>query len=264
MKKIQIEKCSHACEPDKCDTFQFMAKKLGMKVLHPGGLDATETIAERCGISPDTIILDAGCGSGSSSIFLARRYGCKVVGVDIDQSLLLKAYTYARKNGLLDKVAFRLVDIHDLPFQDDTFDGALIQAMLIFTEKSKALQMLYQKIRSQGFIGVVELAWKSPPPDKIIKRVGDVLCGAAVNAELHDGWINRLHESGFDVVHAEICDLDFTFGGMLKNEGVASTLRIMFKGFLDESVRRKTGEVTKLFRETRKYLGYGIYIGRKS
>ena len=84
MESIQVAKSCNGCEPGECDAFEFMAKNLGLKVLHPGGLDATELLAERCGISSAMTILDAGCGRGSSSIFLARRYGCKVVGVDIE------------------------------------------------------------------------------------------------------------------------------------------------------------------------------------
>jgi len=262
MKQIQIEQ-SCACEPEECDTFQFMAKKLGMKVLHPGGLDATETLAERCGISRNMTILDAGCGSGSSSIFLARRYGCRVIGADIDQSLLLKAYEAALKRRIADKAAFRLADIHDLPFPDETFDGAITQATLIFTEKPKALQMLFQKIRPEGFIGVVELAWKSPPPNQVIKRVQEVLCEAAVNAELHTGWISLLTQSGFEVVDSELRNLNFSFQGMLRNEGLLSTLKIALKTIRDEAVKKKTEDVTGLFKETGKYLGYGIYIGRR-
>jgi hypothetical protein len=53
---IEVDACSYVCEPDECDTFQFMAKKLGMKVLHPGGLDATEILAKRAGISRDMIV----------------------------------------------------------------------------------------------------------------------------------------------------------------------------------------------------------------
>ena len=78
------------CEPEKCDTFLFMSKKLGMEVLHPGGLQATKLMAEKCKISRDMTILDAGCGSGSSSIFLARRYGCRVVGIDVDPTALIE------------------------------------------------------------------------------------------------------------------------------------------------------------------------------
>ena len=234
-----------------------------MKVLHPGGLDATVTLAERAGISRDMIILDAGCGSGSSSILLAKRYGCRVVGGDLDQSLLVKANAAARKKGVLDRVAFRLADMQDLPFQDDTFDGAIIQAALIFTEKRRALQMLLRKVRPHGFVGLVELAWKSPPPGEMIRRVGEVLCQAASNAELHEGWVNLLTQSGFNVVCAELHDLDFSSRGTLRNEGFLATSKIALKSILDRSVRRKTQDVTSLFKEAREYLGYGIYVARK-
>lgn len=101
-----------ACPPDECDTFQFMSKKLGMKVLHPGGLQATRLLAEKCGITKDMTILDAGCGSGSGSIFLAKQYGCRVVGVDVDPTSLIKAHEKARSQKILDKVAFRLADVN--------------------------------------------------------------------------------------------------------------------------------------------------------
>ena len=59
METIQVDKCAHVCEPGGCDFFEFMSKKLGIDVLHPGGLGATELLAERCGISKDMTILDA-------------------------------------------------------------------------------------------------------------------------------------------------------------------------------------------------------------
>jgi len=261
MGSVQMEKC--VCEPDECDTFQFMAKKLHMNVLHPGGFQGTELLAERSGISKNMIVLDAGCGSGSSSIFLARRYGCRVVGIDIDQNSLIKAHKTARRKGVLDRVSFRLMDIVDLSFEDQTFDGAICQAALIFTKKRKALDAIHRKIRSGGFVGVIELAWKTTPPNSIARRVGNTLCAAAVNTEQHSEWIKLLSQTGFNVVHAELRDLNFNFSGMLKNEGFLSTLRIALKCAFDKSAKRKTSEVTKLFKETREYLGYGIYVGRK-
>ena len=263
METIQVDKCAHVCEPGGCDFFEFMSKKLGIDVLHPGGLGATELLAERCGISKDMTILDAGCGTGSSSIFLARQYGCKVVGVDVDHTLLMKAHAKARKKGVLERVALRLADIQDLPFQDQTFDGAIFQAALIFTEKSKVLHAIHRKICSDGFVGAVELAWKSPPTDNVVTRVRDVLCAAAVNAEHHLGWMNLFDQTGFNVVGAEIRDLEFGFRGMLKNEGILSTLRIALKCFVDKSAKRKTEAVGNLFRDIQDYLGYGIYVGRK-
>jgi len=92
-------------------------------------------------------ILDAGCGSGRSAIFLAKQYGCRIVGVDIEPTPLLKAQAEAISKGLSDRVAFRVANVDSLPFQDETFDGAIFQAALIFTDKSKALKMVHQKIR---------------------------------------------------------------------------------------------------------------------
>lgn len=261
MESIQIENC--VCEPDECDTFQFMAKKLHMNVLHPGGFQGTEVLAERSGISKNMFILDAGCGSGSSSIFLARKYGCKVLGIDIDQPSLIKAHKKARRKGVLDRVSFAFMDIGDLSFENQTFDGAICQAALIFTKKREALHTIHRKIRSEGFVGIIELAWKTTPPNSITRRVGNTLCAAAVNTEKHSDWIKLLSQTGFNVVHAELRDLDFNFSGMLKNEGFLSTLRIALKCAFVKSAKRKTMEVTKLFKETREYLGYGIYVGRK-
>ena len=159
------EQTSCVCEPETCDTFQFMSKKLRMQVLHPGGLQATRLMTEKCEVSSNMIILDAGCGSGSSSIFLAKRYGCRVVGMDIDPTSLIKAHEKARHKNVLDRVAFRLADLDSLTLQDTMFDGAIFQASLIFCEeKARVIRAVNQKIRPGGFLGAVELAWKTQPP----------------------------------------------------------------------------------------------------
>ncbi|MDX1814226.1 MAG: class I SAM-dependent methyltransferase [Candidatus Bathyarchaeia archaeon] len=254
---------SAVCEPDTCDTFQFMAKTLRMKVLHPGGLHATKLLAEKCKISSDMIILDAGCGSGRSDIFLANKYGCRIVGVDIETETLLKAQAEAVSKGLGDQVVFRPANANDLPFQDQTFDGAIFQAALIFTNKTEALQSVNQKIRFGGFLGVIELAWKKPPTENIVTKVRETLCAAAINTETHSDWIQLFRKYGFEVIHSELLDHKFNFRGIFENEGLLSSLRIAIKCINDESVKKKMGQITSLFKETGEYLGYGIYVARK-
>lgn len=255
--------CSAVCEPDTCDTFQFMANTIKMKVLHPGGLLATKLLAEKCKLSPDMTILDAGCGSGRSAIFLAKQFRCRIVGVNIEPSPLLKAQAEAISKGVGDRVAFRVADANDLPFQDQTFDGAIFQAALIFTNKAKALHSVNQKIRAGGFLGVIELAWKKPPSEKIVNRVRETLCAAAVNTETHEDWIRLFSQVGFEVIHSELLDHKFNFSGMIRNEGLVSSLRIALKCVSDKSVKRKMGQIKSLFKETDEYLGYGIYVARK-
>jgi arsenite methyltransferase len=255
--------CSAICEPDTCDTFQFMAKTLKMKVLHPGGLQATKLLAEKCGISSHMTILDSGCGGGRSDIFLARQYGCRIVGVDIDPMTLLKAQTEAVSKGLGERVAFRVADANDLPFGDQTFDGAIFQAALIFTDKARALQSVNQKIRTGGFLGVIELAWKKPPTKRVLTQTRETLCSAAINAETHEEWLRLFRKSGFEVVYSELLDHKFNFRAMVRNEGLKSSLRIALKYISHKSVKHKMEQITKLFKETGEYLGYGIYVARK-
>ncbi len=257
------EQTSCVCEPETCDTFQFMNRKLGMKVLHPGGLHATQLMTQKCKISNDMTILDAGCGSGSSSIFLARRYGCRVIGIDVDPTSLMKAHEKARRENVLDLVAFKLADLNLLSLQDIMFDGAIFQASLIFCNKHSVLHSIGNKIRPGGFLGAVELAWKKPPTTEVLMKVRKVLCAAAINAELHHDWTALFEESGLKVESSEIHDLDFGFHFMRENEGLSSTIRIMSKCLFNQEARDKTQAITNLFRETGTYLGFGIYVCRK-
>jgi len=54
-----------------------MANVVGMTVLHPGGLKATERSADLCHIDKDSRALDIACGKGTSAVYLARKYGCQ-------------------------------------------------------------------------------------------------------------------------------------------------------------------------------------------
>ncbi len=263
METVVIERPTDACEPEACDTFQFMAHHLGVSVLHPGGLAATEALAERCGISRGATVLDAGCGAGSGSVFLARRFGCRVIGVDADPNLLLKAHEAARRGRVPDLVAFRRADLHALPFPDETFDAAIAQAVLIFTDKPRALRQIVRKVRRGGFFGSIELTWRRTPSPETVRRVSATLCSVAANAERQDGWVRLLRDGGLTSVEAETRDLDFSFRGMLENEGALRTLRIAGRTLLEGSTRRKTQDVTRLFRDVRQDLGYGLYVGRR-
>lgn len=53
-----------------------------------------ERLADSEYISDESIVIDYGCGKGRVSFFLHDRLGCKVIGIDFDESM----YVQAKKN----------------------------------------------------------------------------------------------------------------------------------------------------------------------
>jgi len=76
------------CTIEACDIFDFMANHVGMTVIHPGGYDATRKLAESCHLDNHTRVVDIACGKGTSAVYIAERYGCEVVGIDISVDLV--------------------------------------------------------------------------------------------------------------------------------------------------------------------------------
>jgi demethylmenaquinone methyltransferase/2-methoxy-6-polyprenyl-1,4-benzoquinol methylase len=68
--------------------------------------------------------LDAGCGVGNHSLWLAEAVspGGHVTGVDISDECLAVAEEKANKSRVRDQVSFQNGDIWNLPFEDDSFD----------------------------------------------------------------------------------------------------------------------------------------------
>ncbi|KAF8855487.1 ubiE/COQ5 methyltransferase [Acephala macrosclerotiorum] len=71
-------------------------------------------------LKPNFKLLDVGCGPGTITVDLAKLVG-HVIGVEYSPEPLSQARTFAEQQGVKN-VEFQVADIHDLPFEDDTFD----------------------------------------------------------------------------------------------------------------------------------------------
>jgi ubiquinone/menaquinone biosynthesis C-methylase UbiE len=67
-------------------------------------------------------ILDIGCGSGVSTLELARLSQGKVIGIDIDQLALDKFTRKIRETGLNDRIQAINCSMFDMDFPDESFD----------------------------------------------------------------------------------------------------------------------------------------------
>jgi cyclopropane fatty-acyl-phospholipid synthase-like methyltransferase len=85
-------------------------------------LRMNEVMAEMAEIKRSDMVLDAGCGIGGSSIFLAERFGCKVTGISLSERQINKAEQLAVAKKVEDKVKFEVMNYCATSFANESFD----------------------------------------------------------------------------------------------------------------------------------------------
>ena len=124
--------------------------------LEPLGRRALEALAPRAGER----ILDIGCGSGQTSLELARAVapGGTVVGVDISQPMLEVARQ--RAAGQVG-ISFREADATTAPFEAAAFDAAFSRfGVMFFADPVAAFRNVAGALRPGGRLAFV--CWRTP------------------------------------------------------------------------------------------------------
>ncbi|HEX2178169.1 MAG TPA: methyltransferase domain-containing protein [Actinomycetota bacterium] len=85
-------------------------------------LNMNKQVAARANPKPGERVLDAGCGVGGSSIWLARTFGLNTVGISLSEKELERARRYARERGVSAQCTFEVQDFVNTTFPDASFD----------------------------------------------------------------------------------------------------------------------------------------------
>ncbi len=90
--------------------------------FHVRGRMATIDLAAVVKPGPDARVLDAGCGLGGASRYLAAKYGCRVTGLDLTRSYVRAAGMLAKRLGLAPRVSYCWGDALAMPAGDASCD----------------------------------------------------------------------------------------------------------------------------------------------
>jgi SAM-dependent methyltransferase len=162
--------------------------------LHGGGINSTKAQAEMACVMHHMRALDAGCGVGGSSRYLAKTFACRVEAIDITPEYVAAAARLNELCGLGDMVRVCVADVANLPYGDQRFDLVWCQnvAMNVADKRqmfSEAFRVLAPRGRyafshaAQGPAGepYYPLPWAREPsysflgtPDEILKCVRQV------------------------------------------------------------------------------------------
>jgi len=256
-----------SCTIEKCDIFDFMAKYVGLSVLHPGGFFSTNKLLDTCRLDKNKKVLDIACGKGTTSILIAKRFGCKVVGIDICPDLIEQAKSLSKKNKVGNLIDFQVADATELPFNDNEFDISIAQAMLVLIDnKESVIKEALRVIKSSGLAGWIELTWQQTPTELFMKQVSDVICAyCMLNVKVLDGWKNLFIQSGASNLRTDVYTMNFSgFPGMIKDEGLSNSIRVIGKYLTDSKIRTRMNTMNRFFKRNEDIFGYGIYTMEKT
>ncbi len=255
---------------NKKTIFDFQAEVGLTKQI--GGLKATEEIIELCHIDKGKYVLDVGCGVGVTPCYLVKRYGCRVVGVDISERMIKRSKEMVKREGVEDSVKFRVADAQDLPFEDDLFDAVYTESVTVFPkDKQRAVSEYRRVTKPGGYVGLNETTWmKTPPPPELVEYVSRDL---SANAEIltPDSCVGLLEGSGLRdiVVKTYKIRAQSEFINIIRRYGLRDLLRVWFRALSLYISNKEYRSIIKEVKNTYvpknlfEYFGYGIYVGRK-
>jgi ubiquinone/menaquinone biosynthesis C-methylase UbiE len=127
--------------------------------FHGRGLEATEQAAGLVTATPSDHILDVGSGIGGPARYFARRFGCRVTGIDLTAEFCETARVLTRAAGLADRIAFQQGDALAMPFADASFDGAYsMNVSMNIADKAGLYREIRRVLRPGAWFVLAEIA----------------------------------------------------------------------------------------------------------
>lgn len=207
-------------------------------------------------------ICDIGCGTGASTLVLAKETGAKILAVDLFQPFLDVLEVRAQAAGLTDQIQTRCLSMDALPFEPDTFDLFWSEGAVYNMGFEKGVRYWRQFLKPGGFLAVSEISWlRDDRPD-----------------ELETYWTNAYPE--IDSISAKIRVLESAGYSPLAHVVLPPScwlddyylpLQARYPAFLERhhnseaatALWASDAEEIALYEQYQDYYSYGFYLARK-
>ena len=220
-------------------------------------------LAQMADIQPGQTILDIGCGTGASSIYLARHYQVETTGITISPEQVSLANRAAAKEDA--NARFLLMDAEAMKFEE-SFDVVWsVESISHYQDIAKFFASAAKLLKPNGTVAVID--WFKKPrlnPAEYKKEIIPIEKGMLVELGTMPEYEAWMKSSGLKVIKSEIlnksCAKTWDLGlDIIKKKSVwklAATHGVMFVDFLRAFRAMRAGFASGKF-------VYGLVVAQK-
>lgn len=230
----------------------------------PGGAKETRKAIDLAMLDPSAQlkIADIGCGTGSSTMILARQLNAQVTAVDFLPEFLEVLKTTAKNEGLTEKIKPLACSMDNLPFSDEEFDVIWSEGAIYNIGFEKGVKDWKRFLKPGGLLVVSEITWitDTRPPELEKHWVNEYPEIDTASAKINILENNGYSPVGYFVLPAH-CWLDNyyrpiqnSFAEFLQRNGNSESAQAI--------VAAEKTEIT-LYEKYKAHYSYGVYIARK-
>ncbi|ALN77062.1 MULTISPECIES: class I SAM-dependent methyltransferase [Staphylococcus] len=244
----------------------FLAK-LGKTRLRPGGKKATDWLIKQGQFSKNKRVLEVACNMCTTSIYLAQTYGCQIDAIDLNKKALMHGQQNVKNAGLENLIHTQQANALSLPFEDQSFDIVLNEAMLTMlplVAKTQALKEYYRVLKPGGVLLTHDIAIMNEHQAETIRRDLSEAINVKVTPLPKSEWLELYHSAQFQSIAAHQGPMTLmTPKGMIYDEGFKNTVKII-KNALKNENRPMFKHMFTTFKKHKNDLNYIVFCARKT
>lgn len=174
-------------------TYFDLLSHFGIGGAHPGGMQLTKELLSNEMINKDSVILDAGCGTGQTAAFLYQQFEAQICAIDINPVMIAKA----KERFSAHKLPIQLINdsVENIPLKKDTFNFILSESVLAFVNKKKTLGEFHRLLKDGGRLIANEMTINNPLNTHDENEIKGFY--GLDSLLLEDDWKKLLKEAGF-------------------------------------------------------------------
>lgn len=127
----------------------------------PGGDPETSLALALSGLrsTPDPAVADLGCGTGASTLVLARELAARIVAVDLFPEFLAELDRRARAAGVADRIETRAATMEAPLFAERSLDAIWSEGAIYHIGFASGIRAWRRFLKPGGILAVSELTW---------------------------------------------------------------------------------------------------------